>query len=744
MTVFSKETATASEVQEELIYGFTHHSVAGKIPHVADGLPKYLRRVLCAFHYKSKGQEVTELVQAWMSEVRKNHPHGEGAIEGTIYKLMQEHRYENPFIKEVGSAGIYRDTNGAAPRYLEAYMTSFASEVLFNTNPAALKFVPNESSNNLEEQYLIPTIPTALLLWNEDIASGFSTFQLPRNFHNICDLTLLYLDLITKQDQEQLNRFHGNIFTEEQARLLLPSFPIVNHVMNTPELIEHYRKGDYRIGAVVEGDLHMTDKSIIVKTIPFGNDYDKRFNRLLECKINKRPPEFYGALDRIIDDLEEGETRASYTEIKFKRGVDPFDHLDAVRAIMGIKGKITPVPYYLGMDGKPDTFGPGQLMHIWYGLRYNAAYINLNKTFEAIYNDIRKYEALIIVQSDIDKVVSISKSYDSKTVPRILMEEFGLTLYQAKIVADVKLSELSTDRREVFRQILDGLRAKIPEIQKQLEDIPGIIRDQIIKLKGKYPTIRNTTYNRAYCGLARRGNNIVGIADPVMIPSEEWDTLICKPYHKYIYYWNGYKYVDNTTYQLPKYFRVPGQIFTSDEPMKYTVSVCTDSQGRKSVSYTNQLATSDQPHILAGEYVTVVDRMGKCKRVLTRSLPLRKSANAQGNLVPDFCFLSNVVSKKRLAFVWSEKDPKILRVTKLLGTDDQLNSLIGKPFEIIILPFTKDDIVLTLNRKVYRVKDSSTLLVNSIPAYRDFLKSDDVHIKLKLHDVKPASHKRMY
>jgi hypothetical protein len=512
--------------------------------------------------------------------------------------------------------------------------------------------------------------------------------------------------------------------------------------MNTPAVVDGFMKGDYRAALIVEGNMMMTDRSIIFTTIPFGCDYDNRFRRLAQAKLTKTPADFVNALDRIHDDLDRtDETRGSYTEIKFKRGINPFDHLETVKTIMGMRSKMSSHPVFLDPDMKPQSIGPGRLMQLWYEARKNAVYVDVNKTIEAVYNDIRKYEALIIVQSDISTVVDILTKNPYKMLPSLLMERFGLTRYQANVIIDIKVASLSTDRREEFKTKLDALQEELPKLKAI--NVDDEIRRQVLDIKQSYVSVCGTTYNRKYCGIALRGNDVVFITEPTAVPTEEWKTLVCAPYFKYIYSWNGFKFATNEEEQFSKYMQSP-LVVTSDRPLKYTVSAMDDEQGRKCISYTDSLVMSDQKYMLAGDHITIVNALGMCKRVLTRSLPYRKSVNATGNLYPDFVHMSNVDSKKRLAFLWSPKEPKTLRVSKLFNDEDRLNSLIGYPFDLVILPFTHENIVITVDSAVFKNNGSSTLLVNRLPEYKQFLQNDSLSVVIRLNDVKAVTHKSIY
>ena len=156
------------------------------VPHIADGLKPVQRRILHTLWEMDDGRfhKVANVVGACM----RFHPHGDASIEAALVNLGQRHWLVEP-------QGNYGNTltgdGAAAARYIEARLTPFAKEVLFN--PKTTTWQLSYDGRAKEPVTLPAKFPLVLLEGAEGIAVGLSTKILPHNFNDLCRAAINHL-----------------------------------------------------------------------------------------------------------------------------------------------------------------------------------------------------------------------------------------------------------------------------------------------------------------------------------------------------------------------------------------------------------------------------------------------------------------------------------------------------------------------------------------------------------------------
>ncbi|MBR5277067.1 MAG: DNA gyrase/topoisomerase IV subunit A [Bacteroidaceae bacterium] len=156
------------------------------VPHLNDGLKPVQRRILHAMKELDDGRynKVANIVGHTM----QYHPHGDASIGGALVQLGQKEL----LIDCQGNWGnILTGDSAAAPRYIEARLSKFANEVIFN--PKTTEWKLSYDGRNKEPITLPVKFPLLLAQGVEGIAVGLSSRILPHNFNEICDAAVAYL-----------------------------------------------------------------------------------------------------------------------------------------------------------------------------------------------------------------------------------------------------------------------------------------------------------------------------------------------------------------------------------------------------------------------------------------------------------------------------------------------------------------------------------------------------------------------
>ncbi len=209
------------------------------VPHVDDGLKPVQRRVLHTLWDMDDGRfhKVANVVGATM----KLHPHGDASIGAALVGIAQR----GWLIEPQGNFGnIYTGDEAAAPRYIEARLTPFAKDVLFN--PKTTTWQLSYDGRNQEPVTLPAKFPIVLLEGADGIAVGLSTKILPHNFNDLC--------------RAAINHLQGKTFR------ILPDFP-TGGTADFSEYKDGERGGKVKVRAAIE----MRSKTLLAVTeLPYG------------------------------------------------------------------------------------------------------------------------------------------------------------------------------------------------------------------------------------------------------------------------------------------------------------------------------------------------------------------------------------------------------------------------------------------------------------------------------------------
>ena len=156
------------------------------VPHLDDGLKPVQRRILHTLWEMDDGRfhKVANVVGACM----RYHPHGDASIGAALVGMGQR----GFLVEPQGNYGnLLTGDDPAAPRYIEAQLTAFAREVLFNPKTTAWQL--SYDGRNREPVTLPAKFPVGLLEGAEGIAVGLSTRILPHNFNDLCRACINHL-----------------------------------------------------------------------------------------------------------------------------------------------------------------------------------------------------------------------------------------------------------------------------------------------------------------------------------------------------------------------------------------------------------------------------------------------------------------------------------------------------------------------------------------------------------------------
>ncbi|MEO7265625.1 MAG: DNA gyrase/topoisomerase IV subunit A [Ferruginibacter sp.] len=402
------------------------------VPAIEDGLKPVQRRILHAMKEMDDGRfnKVANIIGQSM----QYHPHGDASIGDAIVNLGQK----DLLIETQGNWGDVRTgDDAAAPRYIEARLSKFALDVLFNAKTTNWQLSYDGRKN--EPVTLPAKFPLLLAQGAEGIAVGLATKILPHNFCELVDASIKYL--------------RGKKFE------ILPDFQ-TGGTLDASLYNEGKRGGKVRVRAVIE---EQDKKTLVIRNVPFGVTTSQLIETIVKAndsgKIKiKKVTDHTAAVVEII--------------IELATGISPDITIDALYAFTDCEVGISPNACVI-VNKKPLFMGVQELLKISVDntkdllkreleiklaeLHEKWHYTSLEKIFfeEKIYKELeKKHETW-------DKViVAIDKAF----VP------FKKLLRRAITNEDiVKLTEKPV--RRIYRLDIDELNDQINKLEAEIKQV---------------------------------------------------------------------------------------------------------------------------------------------------------------------------------------------------------------------------------------------------------------------------------
>lgn len=423
------------------------------VPAVNDGLKPVQRRILHAMNEIDDGRfnKVANIIGSTM----QFHPHGDASIGDAIVSLGQK----DLLIETQGNWGDIRTgDSAAAPRYIEARLSKFAKEVLFN--PQTTEWQLSYDGRKREPVTLPAKFPLLLAQGVEGIAVGLSTKILPHNF-------------------KELIKGSIDILKGKKTKLL-PDFP-TGGMADFAEYNEGKRGGKIKVRARIE---QLDKKSLIIKDIPYSTTTTGLIDSIIKAN-DKGKIKIKQVVDNTAKDVE--------ILITLAPGQSPDITIDALYAFTDCEVSISPNACVI-IDEKPRFLTVNEILKIntdntvalltreleilKHELLEKILFSSLEKIFieNRIYRDIEECETWEAVIDTIDKGLDPFKP------------QFYREITQDDIVrlTEIKIKRIS--RFDSFKadEALKNLEERLKETEYNLAHIIDYSIDYYKNLDKKY------------------------------------------------------------------------------------------------------------------------------------------------------------------------------------------------------------------------------------------------------------------
>jgi topoisomerase-4 subunit A len=371
------------------------------VPHIDDGLKPVQRRILHTLWEMDDGRfhKVANVVGATM----RFHPHGDASIGAALIGMGQR----GFLIEPQGNFGnTLTGDEAAAPRYIEARLTGFARDVLFN--PKTTTWQLSYDGRAREPVTLPAKFPLVLLDGAEGIAVGLSTKILPHNFNDLC--------------RAAINHLQGKTFR------IFPDFP-TGGTADFSEYNDGERGGKVKVRAKIE---QRSKYLLAITELPFGATTESLIESILAANAKGR------LKIRHVDD-----NTADQVEIliHLPQGSDPEQVIQQLYVFTGCQQNISPAACVIVTDEKTGHDKPEFM-----GVR------------EILKRAVDKTKALLKQELEI-KLEELEQQWHWDSLERIFIEE---RIYRR--------IEKSKTWESVLEEIREGLKPFVKQLRRVVTD----------------------------------------------------------------------------------------------------------------------------------------------------------------------------------------------------------------------------------------------------------------------------------
>ncbi len=436
------------------------------VPMIEDGCKPVHRRILHSMKEMDDGRynKVANII----GQTMQYHPHGDASIGDALVGLGQKELL-------IDCQGNWGDTrtgdSAAAPRYIEARLTKFALDVVFNADTTIWQLTYD--GRKREPVFLPLKFPLLLSQGTEGIAVGLSTKVLPHNFIEITEACIAYLK--------------NKTFT------LYPDFLTGGYADAS-----NYQSGKRGGRLLVRAKINIINRTALeISELPFGTTTDRLIDSILKAN-DKGQIKIKKITDNTAKDVS--------ITIELMPGVSPDQTIDALYRFSDCESSISTSaciiiadkPVFTGVEEilKFSVDQTKDLLQAELQIKLNELlekwfFTSLEKIFieKRIYRDIEEsetYEAVLLaVRSGLEKYVATPSFPKPKEkliakLPRDITEEDIIKLTEIRIKKISKYSSFETDKE------LESLQDQIAEVNKNLGQMVQYTIDWFKYLKDKY------------------------------------------------------------------------------------------------------------------------------------------------------------------------------------------------------------------------------------------------------------------
>jgi topoisomerase-4 subunit A len=423
------------------------------VPEIEDGLKPVQRRLLHSMKVLDDGRynKVANIIGNTM----QYHPHGDASIGDALVQLGQK---EIAVDTQGNWGNVLTGDSAAAPRYIEARLSKFSNDVIFNPKTTVWKL--SYDGRNREPVTLPVKFPLLLAQGVEGIAVGLASKILPHNFNELIDASI---QILRNEDFE-----------------LYPDF-LTGGLADCTKYNDGIRGGRIRIRARIS---QYDKKTLVINEIPFSTTTQSLIDSIIVANDKGKIK---------IRKIDDNTARNVEILIHLAPGVSPDQTIDALYAFTSCEVSVSPNCCVI-LKGKPAFIGVSEI------LRHNTHqtkdllekellirmeeletdwhFSSLEKIFieNRIYHDIEQCETW-------DEVI---KAIDSGLKPFVVNLRREVTVEDIERLTEIKIKRISKYNAFKADEYIKGVESEMDEVKNHLANLIEYTINFYKQIKKKY------------------------------------------------------------------------------------------------------------------------------------------------------------------------------------------------------------------------------------------------------------------
>lgn len=461
------EVITLSGMYKEYFLDYASYVILERaIPAVEDGLKPVQRRIAYSMFMMDDGRY--HKVANVIGQTMQYHPHGDAAIGDALVKLGQK----DLLIDTQGNWGDYRTGDAAAAaRYIEARLTGFALEILFN--PQTTDWQLSYDGRKNEPVTLPCKFPLLLAQGVEGIAVGLSTKILPHNFNELIDASI-------------------DILKGKKVKIY-PDFQ-TGGMIDVTDYNDGERGGKVRVRAGIE---QLNKSTLLIKDLPYGVTTPNLIDSILKANEKGKIK-----IKKVVDNTAE----LVEILIELAPGISPEVATDALYAFTDCEVSISPNACVI-IDSKPvftDVISilryntastknllkreleikKGELLEKWHFSSLEKIFIE-NRIYHKIEECESWEEVVQVIDTEMRKYI-LTPSMDQTISENRLILHREFTEEDIHKLTEIRIRRISKYNSFKAEELLQKLEEEIGEVNHHLEHLTEFAIAYFRNLKDKY------------------------------------------------------------------------------------------------------------------------------------------------------------------------------------------------------------------------------------------------------------------
>lgn len=446
-------------------------------PNLLDGLTPVRRRILYAMYNDLKlfpNKARTKVDEIKGKVTGSYHPHGPQSVEDALTLMGRKSDNNAVLIDSKGNFGTTVDPSASAGRYLEARLSHYAMMCFFDEfDPDVVDMAPNFTRTTMEPVFLPSKYPNFLINGSSGIGIGFTSNFAPYNLNEVFGLTMSLMEKPTMR----------KVF-------LYPDSPRKYIVVDNGTIKDVCETGNGPIPMRADIRYDKDGHYLEITSLPEQVTLDKIEEKIIELRKKNLLP----GIKDVKDDCEHinGDVVLNY-KILLKKEADPHEIMDILYKKTTLQSSIS-TAWNFAERTSLLHLGLKPALLEWSDRRLDIKRRIYTKKLKSLRERDHSLNILLRILSDdnFERTSNIMrKAQNTQTAVDALVDTYGITTYQARVITDMRMSQLTVESRAKYAdeklQVGKGI-SEFESIVRSKDNIKNIVIKELedgMKLFGK-------------------------------------------------------------------------------------------------------------------------------------------------------------------------------------------------------------------------------------------------------------------